>query len=73
MLAVLLVLSGAGGRTPQTLGASSFQTSADTVYDLVVLGGRVLDPETGLDVRRSISVRAGVIRAIDPRLVRRRP
>jgi N-acyl-D-aspartate/D-glutamate deacylase len=38
--------------------------SADTTYDLVVLGGRVLDPETGLDARRSIGVRAGVVRAI---------
>lgn len=30
-------------------------------HDLVVLGGRVMDPETGLDARRNVGIRDGVI------------
>ena len=37
-----------------------------------MLGGRVLDPETRLDARRSIGIRAGVIRALSARPLRGR-
>src|SRR2546427_5457232 len=33
-------------------------------YDLVLMGGRVLDPETGLDARRNVGIRDGRIAAV---------
>ena len=33
--------------------------------DLLITGGRVMDPETGLDAVRNVAVRAGVIVAVD--------
>ena len=33
-------------------------------YDLVILNGRVLDPESGLDAIRNVGIRAGVIAAV---------
>ncbi|MBT2208799.1 amidohydrolase/deacetylase family metallohydrolase [Actinomadura sp. NEAU-AAG7] len=38
------------------------------VYDLLVRGGRVLDPGEGLDGRRDVGVRGGVIAAVEPAL-----
>jgi N-acyl-D-aspartate/D-glutamate deacylase len=38
--------------------------SPSTEYDLVVLNGRVMDPETGLDATRNVAVRNGRIAAI---------
>jgi cytosine/adenosine deaminase-related metal-dependent hydrolase len=35
-----------------------------TEFDTVILGGRVIDPETGLDAIRSVGIRAGVVAAI---------
>lgn len=43
---------------PLLTGCTSVQ------YDLVLEGGRVVDPETGLDAVRSVGVREGTIRAI---------
>ncbi|MBI3854457.1 MAG: amidohydrolase family protein [Planctomycetes bacterium] len=34
-------------------------------YDLVILHGRVMDPETGLDAVRSIGIRGGTIEAVE--------
>ncbi|WP_242904913.1 amidohydrolase/deacetylase family metallohydrolase [Actinomadura terrae] len=39
-----------------------------TAYDLLVRGGRVLDPGAGLDGRLDVGVRGGVIAAVAPRL-----
>lgn len=36
-------------------------------FDLVIVGGRVMDPESGLDAVRSIGITDGVIRAISER------
>ena len=33
-------------------------------YDLVVAGGRVIDPETGLDAVRHVGIQGGTITAI---------
>ncbi len=38
--------------------------AAATDYDVVILGGRVLDPETGLDATRSLGIRNGKIETI---------
>ena len=42
----------------------SAQTPATTVYDRVILGGRVMDPASGLDAVRNIGLRDGRIAAI---------
>ena len=41
-----------------------FTTSAKEIYDVVILNGRVIDPESGLDAVRNVSVSNGVIKAI---------
>lgn len=37
-------------------------------FDLVIAGGRVIDPATGLDAIRDVAVSAGHIVAIDPHI-----
>jgi dihydroorotase len=44
------------------LGAAPAQDS--TTYDLVISGGRVMDPESGLDAVRNVGISDGKIRAI---------
>ncbi len=34
------------------------------VYDLVISGGRVIDPESGLDAVRNVGIRGGSIAAV---------
>jgi dihydroorotase len=46
------------------LVAGRFQVPA-TGYDLIIRGGRVIDPSTGLDGIRDVAVRAGTIVAVD--------
>lgn len=36
-------------------------------YDLVLIGGRVMDPESGLDAVRNVGIRQGRIEAVTPR------
>ncbi len=38
-------------------------------YDLVVLGGHVMDPESGLDAVRNVGITAGKIKIITPRQI----
>lgn len=45
------------------LFAVALPVSADN-YDIVIIGGRVIDPETGLDARRNIGIENGIITAI---------
>jgi len=45
------------------LGASPGAMSAEA-YDLVLRGGRVIDPETGLDGIRNVGIRGGTIAAV---------
>ena len=33
-------------------------------YDLAIVGGRVMDPETGLDAVRNVAIRGGTIETI---------
>ncbi len=39
-------------------------TNQNESYDLVIIGGRVMDPETGLDAVRNVGVKDGTIAAI---------
>jgi N-acyl-D-aspartate/D-glutamate deacylase len=45
---------------------------AETSYDLVISGGRVIDPESGLDAIRNIAVNHGRVAAISPQFLRGR-
>jgi len=51
-----------------TLMASFFTaapaTAADDAYDVVIVNGRVMDPESGLDAVRNVGLRAGKVAAI---------
>ena len=40
------------------------RVAADEAYDLAILNGRVMDPESGLDAIRNVGIRAGKIAAI---------
>src|SRR5580704_18807172 len=37
-------------------------------YDLIVKGGRVIDPSVGLDAVRDVSIAAGKIAAVEPNI-----
>ena len=39
-------------------------SAADATYDIVIVNGRVMDPESGLDAVRNVGLRAGKIAAI---------
>ena len=39
-------------------------TSSDVVYDLVISGGRVIDPETGFDASAKVGVKGDSIAVI---------
>jgi N-acyl-D-aspartate/D-glutamate deacylase len=41
-----------------------FNSSAKEVYDVVILNGRVIDPESRLDAVRNVGISAGVIKAV---------
>jgi N-acyl-D-aspartate/D-glutamate deacylase len=58
-IAAVALLGAAAGMFART-GASK---AADT-YDLVIAGGRVMDPESGLDAVRNVGIRNGKIAAI---------
>jgi N-acyl-D-aspartate/D-glutamate deacylase len=42
----------------------AIRVAADETYDIAILNGRVMDPESGLDAVRSVGIRAGKIAAI---------
>jgi N-acyl-D-aspartate/D-glutamate deacylase len=50
----------------------SVQTTASAVYDRVILGGRVMDPESTLDAVRNIGLRDGRIAVITTEAIRGR-
>jgi N-acyl-D-aspartate/D-glutamate deacylase len=56
---LFVVLLGATSR-PRLAGSEA----ADLPYDLVIVGGRVMDPESGLDGVRSVGIRDGKVSAI---------
>lgn len=43
---------------------SLFSARAEVLYDVVILNGRVMDPESGLDAVRNLGVSGGTIKAI---------
>src|SRR6058998_1078080 len=57
-LPLFVVLLGAAVLAARGTGAQVEQ------YDLVLMGGRVLDPETALDARRNVGIRDGRIAAV---------
>ena len=60
LVLVAFVLSGCGSAdTP-----NGTRTAGDTAFDLVISGGRVIDPESGLDDVRHVGIRDGVVAAI---------
>ncbi len=44
----------------------------ESAYDLVILGGRVMDPASGLDAVRSVGITGGTIRAVSAQPLRGR-
>ena len=44
--------------------SASSPAAMDTIYPLVLQGGRVIDPETGLDAIRNVAIEDGRITAI---------
>ena len=46
------------------MGAKRNAASEDATYDIVIANGRVMDPESGLDVIRNVGISGGKIRAI---------
>jgi dihydroorotase len=58
-LAVVLLVSIAA--LPSTFRV---RAAADEPYDIAILNGRVMDPESGLDAIRNVGIRAGKIAAI---------
>src|SRR2546430_581597 len=57
-LPLLVVLLAAVVLAARGTGAQGEQ------YDLVLMDGRVLDPETGLDAKRNVGIRDGRIAAV---------
>ena len=46
------------------LGARGAAASQEETYDVVIVGGKVMDPESGLAAVRNVGIRDGKIRAI---------
>jgi len=59
IVSVVLALSIVGAKR-----SSSAAYTDDTSYDVVIAGGRVMDPESGLDAVRNVGIMGGKIRAI---------
>ena len=47
-----------------SLIAMSSASAADDAYDVVIVNGRVMDPESGLDAVRNVGLRGGKVAAI---------
>ena len=61
-LLLMLALSGAAGADQST--GSTHADDNSRRYDLVINGGRVIDPESGLDAQRNLGIVAGKIVAL---------
>jgi N-acyl-D-aspartate/D-glutamate deacylase len=55
-----------------SLAIASSATAADQTYDVAIVNGRVMDPESGLDAVRNVGLRAGKIEAISAEAIRGR-
>lgn len=52
-----------------TLTATTFSGKTAGEYDVVIIGGRVMNPETGLDAVRNLGIRDGKIQAITAQML----
>ena len=59
-------MTGAGSLVllAASLAATAVTAGAQQTYDIVIVNGRVIDPESGLDGVRSLGIRGGRIEAI---------
>ena len=55
-----------------SLVIASSATAADNTYDVVIVNGRVMDPESGLDAVRNVGLRAGKIETISTEAIQGR-
>lgn len=62
----LLALAAGATVSPKALAAQpvAVRPNLEGPYDVVILNGRVIDPETGLDARRTVGITGGRIAAI---------
>jgi dihydroorotase len=58
------------GAVVSLLGAAACGAGTAGEYDVVVMNGRVFDPESGLDAVRNIGIRAGTIAAVTAEPIR---
>ncbi|WP_274473911.1 amidohydrolase family protein [Mangrovimonas aestuarii] len=58
----MTLLTSCGDKTNDTNTES--KVSSETLFDLVILNGRVMDPETGLDAVSNVGIKEGVIQLI---------
>ncbi|KAA1193950.1 amidohydrolase family protein [Pseudohalioglobus sediminis] len=65
-LFALLLISGNPAFASQgsTDKAEAAGLPADTEFDIVILGGRVMDPESGLDAPRNVGIKSGKVAII---------
>ena len=59
-----LILSLSAGLCIVGCGGATENGAAPTTYDIVLAGGRVVDPESGLDAIRHVGITAGRIEAV---------
>ncbi|HXU09146.1 MAG TPA: amidohydrolase family protein [Blastocatellia bacterium] len=68
LILLLFVLAALGGLAPINFASPE----PPPEYDIVILNGRVVDPESGLDAIRSIGINKGVIQAISDKSLKGR-
>lgn len=61
LLSVFFLLFLLNTSSSEALGQND---NSDKIYDIVLPGGRVIDPETGLDAVRNVGIKSGSIEAI---------
>ncbi len=64
LLACTVAIAVGFGSTFSMVSAGGTTPAAEAPYDVVLLGGRVMDPESGLDAVRSVGIRDGAIARI---------
>lgn len=64
MAFIRLILATTGAALLLVIGAQPAAATTDSTYDIAIVNGRVMDPESGLDAVRNVGIRAGKIVAI---------
>ena len=64
IIKALVAICGLGVAGCYGLAAGDVRLDRDASYGLVLVGGRVIDPESGLDGVRNVAIRAGKIAAV---------